>query len=104
MTSFQEREALAADIKAAIAELADGKVFPDLIAAIDRLAAQPVAAPVGLTDTKAEALTDEQVIEFARMCVVNHIHGIKLTVEQLFVFYSEDLADKKEEMEHGQKH
>ena len=41
----QEREALAADIKAAIADLSEGKVFPDLIAAIDTLAAraQPAA-------------------------------------------------------------
>ncbi|HEY0915398.1 MAG TPA: hypothetical protein VGE22_11050 [Solimonas sp.] len=41
-----EREKLAADIKAAVAELANGEQYPDLLAAIDQLAAmqQPSAA------------------------------------------------------------
>lgn len=41
-----ERAALANDIKAAIAELSDGREFPDLIAAVDQLAALAQREPV----------------------------------------------------------
>lgn len=54
-----EREALALDIKSAIAELASGAVYPDLLEAIDKLAAiaaqpQPCGHPASLLLTSAE--------------------------------------------------
>jgi len=60
-------EALVRDIKAAIAELADGRTFPDLLAAIDTLAerskpqdAQIVQPPLlGWTFNHTQQQTDE---------------------------------------------
>ena len=45
-----EREALALDIKSAIAELASGAVYPDLLEAIDKLAALSAQPQTGLPD------------------------------------------------------
>jgi hypothetical protein len=60
-------EALTADIKAAVSELADGRKYPDLLEAIDRLAALAQQAAPPLTPSQAldALIADSQELEQA---------------------------------------
>ena len=91
MSMSDNTEALTADIKAAVNDLADGRQFPDLLEAIDRLAAlaQQAAPPTGWRDVIQQARESigagalAENAQHERSVVEPHLDGVYEALDEL---------------------